>query len=584
MIANASPASAKPMKILAFLFAFLVLLALAVPSAFASATTIYITPTGAPQGNCTTNVQSAGFFNNGANWGTASNQIGPGTTVLFCGTFNTAVGTTMFQAQGDGAQGSPVTLKFDTGTVWQSPAATAFLVLDGHSHIVVDGGTTCGWINQAVTSCNGVIQNTANGTNLANQVYGSIAISAGGSDDIEIRNLHIGPIYVKVGTADSLAGAPGPRCVLFGNGAGTTHTGINIHNNIMHDVGWCLNGFVNNLSVSNNEMYSLDHGLGFGLASNATSTVSGIAFHDNHVHDVTSWDNDTGAFHHDAVHIFIYAADNSTFNSNNVATGINVYNNRFDGDWGSGPGGPTGNIFFEGNVQNANVFNNVSIIKAPRLIPNGPFNGYGRNVNYFNNTTIGPGAAYQNNFYSTFTGPGQTIKNNVWTDGWMVRTSKPFPRDCLTIGNCQNTSYTFATNAYIAPADFGNGLGFCPTLPNNVQYYDASSGCQNFLNFTAAGFASFETGTGETGGIFSDAVPTSTYFNTNTGQELTGAITIGKGSNLSSLCTKNRGSLPDALCSDILGNPRPANAAWDIGAYQFYVPPAAPGAVTVAVQ
>lgn len=553
--------------------ALLICVALAAPAVFASAPIIYITPNGGTQGNCTTNTQGPGFFNNAANWGTGANQIGPGTTVLFCGTFTDVVNGTLFRAQGSGAQGSPITLKFDTGTVWQSPAESTFLVLDNQSHFIVDGGTTCGWINLAVVSCNGHIQNTANGTNLTYQNYNVPAISAGNSSDIEIRNLEIGPLYIKVGVGDSLSGAPGPRCVVFGNGPNTTASGMYIHNNVMHDVGWCLNGSINNLTVANNEMYYLDHGLGFGINTDGASTLSGITVHDNHIHDTYVYDTNTNAFHHDGVHIFAYRLNNFDFNPTNIIKNINIYNNLFDGNWGSNN---TAHIFFEGNIQNANIFNNLHIYSGQ--INNGSFNGNGTNINYFNNTSIGPGVSIQTIKYSIFLGPGFLIKNNVWTDGGMISTNKPFPNDCPGVNPCQQTSYILATNAYIAPADFGNGLGFCPPTPIGDQ-----TGCNGFLNFSLSGFTTFETSTGEVGGIFSDGTPTSSFFNKANGQELTGAPTITKGTNLSSLCLKNGGSLPDALCSDIGGRSRPSSGAWDVGAWQFYVPPAAPGTVSVVV-
>ena len=129
---------------------------------------------------------------------------------------------------------------------------------------------------------------------------------------------------------------------------------------------------------------------------------------------------------------------------------------------------------------------------------------------------------------------------------------------------CVNTSYTINTNAYLAPADFGNGFGY--------QTCTGSSCPGNgFLNFSAAGFATFEANAPETGGVFEDTVePNGTYFNTTTGAEIEGSPTIGAGTNLSTLCTSL--SIPGNPCLyDITGYPR--GTTWDIGAYNYIPPP-----------
>lgn len=538
--------------------------------AFSSATNVYITPDGSSQGNCASSQHNPSWFNNSANWGGGAAQIGPGTTVLFCGTFTDVVNGTLLTAHGSGSSGNPVTLKFDTGAVWQSPAEATFLILDGQSHFVVDGGSPCGWINLAVVSCNGTIQNTDNGTNLDYKNYGSAGISASGSNDVEIRNLQIGPIYLKVGTGDQLSGAPGPQCVRITNPSNSGFSGVNIHNNVMHDVGWCVWGGTNNLTIANNEIYYLDHGLGFGNNTDGSSTWSGVNLHDNHLHDFANWDTTSNDFHHDGFHMFAYAADGYDFNVNNIIENINIYNNVFDGDFGNNN---TANIFFEGNEQNANIFNNITIVYSGRLLDNGLYNGYGSNINFYNNTALGSGSQYQTQKYSVFTGPNFNIKNNIWTDGGTISVNSPFPNDCPGYTKCQTVSYTLETNAYLAPKDFSNGFG---SLKNG------------FYNFSASDFASFESDTGETGGVFKDTTePNGNWLSATTGQEITGSPTINAGTNLASLCSKNGGQLPDAFCSDIAGNPRPGvgGGNWDIGAYFSAEDlPAPPTGLTAVVQ
>src|ERR1700691_5386945 len=101
----------------AIIFIFLV----ATSAAFGSASNVSITQSGSPSGNCTTNVQTPSFFNNAANWGSGGSQIGPGTTVLLCGTFtSSAKGGNALTTQGNGTSSSPITVICDTICTFQS--------------------------------------------------------------------------------------------------------------------------------------------------------------------------------------------------------------------------------------------------------------------------------------------------------------------------------------------------------------------------------------------------------------------------------------------------------------------------------
>src|SRR5438132_776393 len=86
-------------------------------------------------------------------------QAVAGTIVHLCGTFTGTLNSTMLTAQGSGASGNPVTLLFETNANFTSPAwnsPNGAINIGGRNFITIDGGT------------NGIIQNTANGTNLAN--------------------------------------------------------------------------------------------------------------------------------------------------------------------------------------------------------------------------------------------------------------------------------------------------------------------------------------------------------------------------------------------------------------------------------
>src|ERR1700694_5707903 len=82
----------------------------------AHASDIYIAQnsTGAGNGVGCADARSVAWFNNSTSWGTAANQIGPGTTVHLCNTFTGAAGSTMLTVQGSGSSGNPITIKFES--------------------------------------------------------------------------------------------------------------------------------------------------------------------------------------------------------------------------------------------------------------------------------------------------------------------------------------------------------------------------------------------------------------------------------------------------------------------------------------
>ena len=63
-------------------------------TAFSTASNIYIAQNaaGGNTGADCANAHAAAWFNSSSNWGSAASQIGPGTTVHLCGTFNAPAG------------------------------------------------------------------------------------------------------------------------------------------------------------------------------------------------------------------------------------------------------------------------------------------------------------------------------------------------------------------------------------------------------------------------------------------------------------------------------------------------------------
>jgi hypothetical protein len=207
----------------------------------APVTNVYVAESavGAASGTDCANAFAVSWFNDAADWGSGANQIGPGTTVHLCGTFTVAVGATLLTAQGDGATGAPITILFEPGSGITSPGMGVGIELGGHAHFVVDGGATCGYTNEpgsADIPCNGYFANTANGDGLANHVSTSAIRETGG--DVEVRNLLFENLYVPTKWLLKPGYQPYPVCVYFA-GAGAR---LDFHNNIAHDVDWCLNG------------------------------------------------------------------------------------------------------------------------------------------------------------------------------------------------------------------------------------------------------------------------------------------------------------------------------------------------------
>ncbi|MGH6875769.1 MAG: hypothetical protein ACREHV_00165, partial [Rhizomicrobium sp.] len=179
---------------------------------FASANTVYISQSGGTfSGGSACNgqaTQTPAFFNTASNWTTATptgNKIGPGTTVYLCGTFTATAGTSGYLTfQGSGTSGNPITLLADSGVVFKAPywGQNGAITASGVSYITVNGNST------------GIIEATANGTNLANQAPNcgsalvcSSGIFISGVGNSTVENWTIADIYVNVPPDDeSVAG------------------------------------------------------------------------------------------------------------------------------------------------------------------------------------------------------------------------------------------------------------------------------------------------------------------------------------------------------------------------------------------
>lgn len=537
---------------LTLLFPFIVL---AAPLMFSSATNVYITPNGSAQGACTSNPQTPAWFNNPANWGSGSSQIGPGTTVTICGTFTGTAGSTELVFQGSGSSGNPITLLFDTNTQLNAPywapssggmGCGGAICMYAQSYVVVDGGS------------NGVIQNTENGDSFAYR-QDSEAIEATSCNNCEVRNLTIQNIYVHPSGGNGSIDQTQMRCISI-SGSNWTISG-----NTMHDAGWCLfeaykNGDTN-IQISNNDIYNFDHGWMF--ATSSANSATNISFHDNRVHDTANWDASGCPFHHDGIHTF--------GTSGSSMSGINVYNNSFYGSWGNCP---TGFIFVEGgssstpsHMQSSTWWNNVFLVSAGITNTNGWVDiasGESGTQQVYNNTIVGYSADNTLCFGIEHLS-ALTFKNNN-----MYQCGDPVSLQGTSPGSA-SIDYNF----------YGN--------------YTCANGGNCFVNQSGGFEGSFSTWKSYCSCDSHSIQNNSTLFNSN-GSPMAGAPNIQQGANLMTVASGNLSNLADDTSDGDIRAPisRPngtcstqgTSNCWDIGAYQYAAvqAPAPPTALSAVVQ
>lgn len=238
----------------------------------------------------------------------------PGDTLHLCGTWTFGVNAHGFEMISSGSSGNPITIKFESGAILQSPAfftGGGGIEIGNDAWVVVDGGT------------NGIIQNTDNGYGLGN-LQDSHGIYANPCDHCEVKNLTISNICVET------QNAPTQECPT----AGIDIRGINtsVHDNVIHDASVLIfagQGSADDLrlDVYSNDLY---HG-GWALGCAQGTASVGLFFHGNHVHDNANWDTVDNSFHKNGVHCYIPIGS-----SGSGYAAIWDWNNLFDGDWGDG--------------------------------------------------------------------------------------------------------------------------------------------------------------------------------------------------------------------------------------------------------
>ena len=534
-----------------------VFIAIAFSSASTVATDIYVAQNaaGGNTGADCANAHSAAWFNSAANWGSSTGQIGAGDTVHLCGTFTGNAGSTMLTVQGSGVSGQPITILFEPGAVLQAPywasslgvvTAGAITLGKGRSWIVVDGGT------------NGVVKNTANGSSLANRAA-STGISGFACSNCTIQNLTIANIYVNVSGNGSLGDNSVARAIDF------TGSNWTIANNTIHDCGWCVVDFYSGTSDTNENLHSnniYNFGHAFALAASATNaSLSNYSLHDNHIHDAANWSASGCPFHQDGLHTF--------GTSGSSMSGLYVYNNLFDGDWGSCP---TGFIFVEGgasstpsHMQSSSWWNNVFIVPTGAAVNTqgwfGLFSGESGSQEVLNNTFVAANAT-DNTLCMAMVGmSGLTFENNTIApcgDPVRIDNSTLLAADYNFYGqSCSNGGNCFIWNGGFK-GSFANWKTACSCDSHGIQNNTPK------LN---------PDGSPQSGSpILQEAVNLS---GSATGTLATLAQDTTEGNSRTAL---NR---PTGTCSN-----QGTATCWDIGAYQYSTstPPSAPNGLQAVVQ
>ena len=499
-------------------------------SGSASALNVYLAQNsaGTGDGSSCANAKVYSFFNTGSNWGSASTQIGPGTTVHVCGTITLGSGATGFTFQGSGASGNPVTLLFEPSAILQAPYWSGggsnlggAVVMNNVSWVTVDGGT------------NGLIRATLNGTPGGACPGGACSSPAHDGNGVmfqnctncTLQNMEVGPIYLRTSLSDeSSAATVGCRAVSKeGNCNNCTITQNNLHD-ASALIEYDLPGGVDNaLVVSNNNMHDTSAGIDIAQGTGESGTLASFTFSGNSVHDFASWNDGSGYnFHHDGIHIYTYTTPLS---------GINVFNNHWYGNLGNG----TAWVYYEqyaGGTGAMNVFDNVFSFYATAVNGAGgaraiEVEGNALNVKIYNNTLYGlnQSGTIASGIYMNATSAVPDLRNNII--GGNLEALLEGSRIATT---SNNNVYDFAGGSSIT---IGSGY--------------SSSNFSSWRSFCSCDSASASASPNLNSNYQIQSTSSSAY---NLGQNLTGNPT-------------------SSINVDMAGVPRPATGNWDAGAYQL---------------
>jgi hypothetical protein len=293
------------------------------------ATDMYVAQTalGANNGTDAADAHSLAWLNTGANWGGATNQVGPGVTVHLCGIL-----TNSLTVQGAGTPGNPITFLFEPNARFSAPTWPGTIIsISGENYITIDGGS------------NGVIEATGIGGGLAytNSVTGIGVTSSG---NCVVRNLIIQNLYMHTSTNDE-----------FQYGCGITLVGALgneiVTNCVFHDmyqgVFVIYEGSCSNVAMTHCTAYNCNWGGAAG--DNGTGAfLNGLTVDHCHFYDWSNWDEVLDNDHHNGFFGWAMSGgtlSNVTYAANHVGPGYGQHNSS--------------GLFVQGNVYNTLAYNNI---------------------------------------------------------------------------------------------------------------------------------------------------------------------------------------------------------------------------------
>ena len=473
----------------------------------------------------------------------------PGNTIHLCGTITFPAGSAGLVAQGSGTSSSPIIVKFETNAILEAPyfaatascwslsTCTAGIELYGYNYIIVDGGS------------NGIIENTANGTDLIYQ-QSSAGISIYGNNII-VRNLTVKNMYMNdpskndkagQGTVDIGVVQGATNVTLCNNTLGQSRAGISSQGSGGSTPAYPLPSCSSNTFLTGHNYFGntlSDHAWTFLLGQGSGATASTINVFNTTFNFTEMWVDADDDFHNDG--IIAYGVPQVV---------VYVFNNVFEGTFTG-----TANVYCTYGVSGSGsacyVFNNLLIPTANgwgiAMGLGSPGDGHNMGPHFvYNNTIIGLGAPILWSGNNT----GLTSENNLISES--TASSNYFYVKSGSSGSMPNNLTTSDYNNFYG----GRGLSFNATTgqwwcwPNTGG---SPSGCGSSYNgpWVRTGF--------DTHSISANPQITASYQLSN------GSPDIRAGANLSSLCA-TPGLGP--LCYDKNGVARPLTGPWDIGAYQ----------------
>jgi hypothetical protein len=375
---------------------FRIIIGLVSASVVSSAKDLYVAQSaqGSGNGSSATNAYAVSFFNSSSNWGAGTSKISPGDTVHLVGTIGTQL-----VIGGSGTDGSPITILFEPGSKLSAPywgvGSAAAIYSYGRSFITIDGNSV------------GVIENTANGTTLANKQM-SWGISLDTGTNITVKRLTIQNIYVRTALSNDYTGSSGVGIrAINATGVSNLVFDSNSINYAKFGIIADMSG-MNNVTVTNNTIARCSTMVAITKADAAPSTgtiVAGNIFLNGNYWDYTSGD----VFHNDGLHMW-------------TATGpfvdVSIYRNQMLTDWGNHT---TGLLFLEGAYQTLYIYDNLlgtttgKIAEAPIDIQ-AAYSG-GTTAYIYNNTLVGAGTDNTGGMGLYMQGAQWTkvaVKNNIF--------------------------------------------------------------------------------------------------------------------------------------------------------------------------